>query len=286
MLKNLNIGIIQPDIISNEIEKNLLACEGLMKSLAGEQNTQGIQNEQGIHIFMLPEMFATGFPATIEQAEQEAKTSQIHSWLKTMAQELNAVVVGTLGICESESQSENQSEGVQSFYNRLIWQRPSGEHFTYDKKHLFGAEKELYQNGDKIVTINEYGWNFRLNICYDVRFPVWCKNRVLYGDTLDYDVAIYPASWPTPRINVWKTLLPARAVENLAYTIGVNRTGRDINGTRYNGQSMVSDMLGNIMAHLDEKAQAIKVTIDKEALNKLRRHVTVAHDWDQFEITY
>jgi predicted amidohydrolase len=278
MLNNLNIGVIQPDIISNEIDKNLQHCEGLMKSLAGTQNAQGI------NIFILPEMFATGFPATVEQAEQEAATNQIHLWLKTMAQKLNAVVVGTLGIRESESL--NQSEKKHNFYNRLIWQRPSGEHFIYDKKHLFGAEKEIYQSGDKIVTINEYGWNFRLNICYDVRFPVWCKNRVLYGDTLDYDVAIYPASWPTPRINVWKTLLPARAVENLSYTIGVNRTGRDISGTRYNGQSMVSDMLGNIMVHLDEKAQAIKVTIDKEALNKLRRHVTVAHDWDQFEITY
>jgi predicted amidohydrolase len=264
MINRLNIGVIQPDIISNEIDKNLQHCEGLMKSLAGTQ---------GLHVFILPEMFATGFPATVEQAEQEAATNQIHLWLKTMAQKLNAVVVGTFGVREN------------GFYNRLIWQRPNGEHFIYDKKHLFGAEKEIYQSGDKILTINEYGWNFRLNICYDVRFPVWCKNRLLYGDTFDYDVAIYPASWPAPRINVWKTLLPARAVENLAYTIGVNRTGRDINGTRYNGQSMVSDMLGSVMAHLDEKAQAIKVTLDKEALDKLRRHVTVAHDWDEFNIS-
>ncbi|MDR1974160.1 MAG: hypothetical protein LBQ31_05740 [Bacteroidales bacterium] len=278
----MTIGIIQPDIVSNEIEKNLDNCEKLIKSLSG------------VRIFLLPEMFATGFPATREQAEQ-AETGNIQTWMKRVAQETNAVVAGTLAVKETVISPETlhaetlpaetppTTQENEKIYNRLIWMRPSGEYFTYDKKHLFGAEKIVYQSGSNIVTINESGWNFRLNICYDLRFPIWCKNRRLYGDTLDYDIGIYLSSWPVPRINVWKALLPARAIENIAYTIGVNRTGKDTQGTRYNGQSIVSDVMGNVTL-LDKNPQAYKIVLEKEVLDKWRRHITVAHDWDEFKM--
>ena len=268
----MNIGIIQPDIISDEVEKNLQHCGELIRSL---ENGNG-----SIQILFLPEMFATGFPASKEQAEppltdengNENPQAKIQQWMKHIAGELNVVVVGTLAVKEA------------GIYNRLVWMRPTGEYFTYDKKHLFGAEKEIYKEGGQIVTVQEQGWNFRLNICYDLRFPVWCKNRRLYNDTLDYDVAVFPSSWPRPRIDVWKTLIPARAVENLAYSIGINRSGKDISGTRYNGQSTVCDSLGNIVMQLDEKPQASVITLNKNHLEKLRRQTTVSHDWDMFEI--
>jgi predicted amidohydrolase len=274
----MTTGIIQPNIISNEIEKNLLHCEELMRSLADTNN--------GIQIFLLPEMFATGFPAIKEQAELP-ETGRIQTWMRQIASELNAVVVGTAAVKEpavSDTTPAAASPADEDIYNRLIWMRPTGEYFTYDKKHLFGAEKEIYKEGNRILTIQEQGWNFRINICYDLRFPVWCKNRRLYGDTLDYDVAIFPASWPVSRISVWKTLLPARAVENLAYSIGINRCGKDISGTRYNGQSIISDHQGNIITQLDENPQAVAVTLERQHLDRLRAHITVAQDWDEFEL--
>jgi predicted amidohydrolase len=251
----------------------------------------GVANAHScVQIFLLPEMFATGFPATKEQAEPPLladgsnQYAKIQLWMKRVARELNAVVAGSVAVRENEVAAETTTEANKAIYNRLIWMRPTGEYFTYDKKHLFGAEKEAYQQGNQIITIQEQGWNFRLNICYDLRFPVWCKNRRLYGNTLDYDVIIFPSSWPTPRINIWKTLLPARAAENLAYSIGINRSGKDINGTRYSGQSIVSDPQGNIIAQLDEKPQAITVTLNKERLERLRMHLTVAQDWDEYQL--
>jgi predicted amidohydrolase len=292
----MTIGIIQPNIVSDEIEINLQHCEELIKSLADVANTPC-----GVQIFLLPEMFATGFPATKEQAEPELLTedsvntnmqhigSALHKednrqaviqlWMKRVAREQNAVVAGSVAVKVAAAESDREV-----IYNRLVWMRPTGEYFTYDKRHLFGAEKEIYQQGGQIVTVQEQGWNFRLNVCYDLRFPAWCKNRRLYGSTLDYDAVLFPASWPSPRISVWKTLIPARAVENLAYSIGINRSGKDINGTRYNGQSIASDPQGNVIANLDEKPQATIVTLNKERLERLRQHITVAHDWDEYEL--
>ncbi|MDR0763054.1 MAG: hypothetical protein LBF01_00970, partial [Bacteroidales bacterium] len=228
----MTIGIIQPNIISDEIEKNLQHCEELMKSLMGVANAHSC-----VQIFLLPEMFATGFPATKEQAEPplladgDNQYAKIQLWMKCVARELNAVVAGSVAVRENEVAAETTTvagtiattvaeeetivaveeattavaeettteakateetaitgttstiaaEANKAIYNRLIWMRPTGEYFTYDKKHLFGAEKEAYQQGDQIITIQEQGWNFRLNICYDLRFPVWCKNRRLYG---------------------------------------------------------------------------------------------------------
>ncbi|MDR2556933.1 MAG: hypothetical protein LBC49_04390 [Bacteroidales bacterium] len=326
----MTIGIIQPNIISNDIEKNLQHCEGLMKSLPNAANMANMPDGSGsVQVFLLPEMFATGFPASREQAEppllphgteppplseNDNGQAKIQMWMKRMAQELNAVVAGTVAVKEVDAAAvaadtitaidttaavdvattidttaattaaSTNIAKEETIYNRLIWMRPTGEYFAYDKKHLFGAEKETYEQGTQIVTVQEQGWNFRLNVCYDLRFPIWCKNRRLYGDTLDYDIVIFPSSWPTSRINVWKTLLPARAVENLAYSIGINRSGKDINGTHYNGQSTVSDAQGNIITQLDEKPQAITVTLDKRPLERLREHLTVSHDWDEYEL--
>ncbi len=182
-----------------------------------------------VDLIVLPEMFTTGFtmnPAAVAET-MEGETIQ---WLQLVAKVKNSAITGSLIIKEKNN-----------YYNRLVFVFPSGEIQFYDKRHLFtlAGEDKVYTSGNQKLIVDYLGWKICPLICYDLRFPVFARNIE------DYDVLIYVANWPKPRINAWDILLKARSVENMCYTIGVNRTGLDDNNLEYVGHSQTADFLGN-----------------------------------------
>jgi predicted amidohydrolase len=212
VVKNdLHVSIIQTAIYWESPIANRAEIEEQIAEIKGKTD-----------LILLPEMFTTGFSSNaVELAEPMNFTT--HKWMKQMANQYNAAVCGSIIIKEN-----NQ------FFNRLLFIIPSGETSYYDKKHLFGygGEDKLFSPGEKKLIVKYLGWNICPLICYDLRFPVFSRNI-----DLSYDVLIYSASWPASRINVWNTLLPARAIENQSYVIGVNRIGTDGNSIKHNGLS-------------------------------------------------
>ena len=192
------------------------------------------------------------------------------SWMREKAIKKEIAIVGSLIIEENGN-----------YYNRLIFTKPNGEIHTYDKCHLFtyGGEDKVYSSGNERLIVDYKGWKICPMICYDLRFPVWTRN----SDT--YDVLIFVANWPKPRISAWDTLLKARAIENMCYTIGVNRVGVDGNNLEYIGHSQVIDMLGNELNAIDnEKEVVFKVSLDKSTLMESRNKFRFLNDKDSFSI--
>ncbi|MDW8297637.1 MAG: nitrilase-related carbon-nitrogen hydrolase, partial [Raineya sp.] len=192
-------------------------------------------------------------------------------WLQGQAEKTQAVVVGSAIIKEN-----NQ------FYNRLLWVEPSGAIDFYDKRHLFSfaGEDKVFTAGNKKIIKNWKGWNILPLICYDLRFPVWSRNV-----NLAYDVLIYIANWPNPRLRAWDILLQARAIENQAYCVGVNRAGTDGNNLPYNGNSAVYDFKGETLAKVENgEEKIIQIVLDKNALQEYRNKFTAYLDADAFQI--
>lgn len=215
-------------------------------------------------LIVLPEMFSTGF--TMNTAVSEELVNGEFPSVTLMKEEsarLNAAIVGSLSVRE---------EGKA--YNRLFFVRPSGEVFTYNKRHLFSfaGEHKHYEAGEEQCLVEWRGWNILLNICYDLRFPVWTRNEIINGIP-KYDLLIYVANWPSVRAEVWKTLLKARAIENVAYVIGVNRIGEDGNGHAYSGDSAIVNFRGE---HTDE--------LSLEELNAFREKFPALNDADSFQL--
>ena len=184
-----------------------------------EQNFKNIENlwrETSADILVLPEMFSTGF--CMEPAEIADRNEETLQWMKSFAQTKNAVVTGSASVCEGEK-----------FLNRFYFVEPNGNYSFYDKKHLFSysGEDKKYTAGNERVIVNYKGWRILLQVCYDLRFPVYARN------TGDYDAILYVANWPKSRIEAWQTLLKARAIENQAYVFGLNRIGSDGNSLEY-----------------------------------------------------
>ncbi len=165
------------------------------------------------------------------------------------------------------------------YYNRLVWAVPGGRVVTYDKRHLFrmAGEEKIYTAGEGYITIDIYGWKIRPFICYDLRFPIWSRNR-----DIEYDVAVYVANWPESRSLHWKTLLRARAIENQCYVIGVNRIGTDGNGISYCGDSTVMDFAGNIIMDLAGQDCVQTAELEYDALKKYRRSFPAWKDADNY----
>lgn len=215
-------------------------------------------------LIVLPEMFSTGF--TMNTAVSEELVNGEFPSVTLMKEEsarLNAAIVGSLSVRE---------EGKA--YNRLFFVRPSGEVSTYNKRHLFSlaGEDKHYEAGEKQCLVEWRGWNILLNICYDLRFPIWSRNELINGIP-KYDLLIYVANWPSVRAEVWKTLLKARAIENVAYVIGVNRIGEDGNGHAYSGDSAVVNFRGE---HTTE--------LSLEELNAFREKFPALNDADSFQL--
>ena len=262
-MQNLKTVLIQADIAWEDIDQNLNYFENRFKQI----------NESPDFI-VLPEMFNTGFTMNVEKCA-ESEGGRTISWLKKHAFEKNCVIVGSLLVNETGK-----------FYNRMFWVNPDGSFEFYDKRHLFRMAKEHHTMSQglnkKIVQFQD--WKINLQICYDLRFPVWSKNN-FYKGQYDYDVLLYIANWPEIRSFAYKSLLIARAIENQSYVIWVNRVGNDGNQVCHSGDSMVIDPLGNIIAQAKNGVEEIlTANLNKSNLINLREKFKIGLDWDTFSI--
>ena len=223
-----------------------------------------ISSSPDADLYILPEMFSTGFCTSPEGiAESDGVTLE---WMKKKAAQCGAAIAGSVAIKEDGN-----------FYNRFYFVKPDGDVVSYDKKHLFtyGKEHESFTAGDRRVIVEYLGVRILLEICYDLRFPVWSRNRG------DYDMIIYVASWPSSRISAWNSLLVARAVENQCYVAGVNRVGTDPSDS-YSGGSVIVDPYGNVIARCQDGIESYsEAEIDLELLEAFRRKFPVLNDADR-----
>ncbi len=219
---------------------------------------------------ILPEMFSTGFSMKPEILAEKMDGETI-SWMKKITAEKKIILTGSLIIEEDNK-----------YYNRLIWMLPNGEYGVYDKRHLFayGDEHTHYTAGDKRLIASVKGWKINLQVCYDLRFPVWSRQ----GAEKEYDVLIYVANWPEKRSLAWKTLLQARAIENQCYVIGVSRVGEDGNHILYSGDSRIVDPLGEILYQKKNEEDIFTYTLKKEILDDAREEFPFWKDADSFII--
>lgn len=261
MKPELNITLVQADLAWHDPAANRERFDRLTAALAGKTE-----------VIVLPEMFTTGFTmASREVAEPVDGPST--QWMQRLAQRLNAVVTGSMVIREGDD-----------CFNRLIWMRPDGSREHYDKRHLFrmAGEHEHYAAGTHRLIVDVHGWKICPLVCYDLRFPVWSRNRT--GGDGAYDVLIYMANWPAPRSYAWRTLLRARAVENLSYCVGVNRTGIDGAGIAYDGDSVALDFKGQPLGS-DLSGECVHTaTLSAAALAAFRQKFPAYLDADAFDI--
>ncbi len=220
-MQDLKVTLIQSELVWEDIDSNLAGFNSRIDAI-----------EEDTHLIVLPEMFSTGFTMNAPALAQDMKGSAV-KWIIEKSAEKNVDMVGSI-----------IADDGGKFFNRLLWAKPNGEIFTYDKKHLFrmAGEEKIYSAGTKNITVELNGWRIRPFICYDLRFPVWTRNIAN-----QFDAAIFIANWPERRSAHWKALLQARAIENQCYMIGVNRVGTDGNGLSYSGDSSIIDPWGNII---------------------------------------
>lgn len=251
----MKIALIQTNVIWENPSENRRILEDKIYAIT-----------EAVDLIILPEMFASGFTMNPSIVAETMNGATI-SWLKEMAKSKSCAITGSLVITENEN-----------FYNRMVFIFPNGEIQHYDKKHLFtlAGEDKIYKSGNEKVIVNYNNWKICLQVCYDLRFPVFSRN------TENYDMLIYVASWPKVRTNAWDILLKARAVENLSYTIGVNRIGTDNNNLEYIGHSQIIDELGNSMIAPTENEGVFIATLDKNKMLETRNKLNFLNDKDTF----
>ncbi|HCM29945.1 MAG TPA: nitrilase-related carbon-nitrogen hydrolase [Bacteroidales bacterium] len=263
-MKNIiSWALYQADTIWLDIDTNLKNIE-----FAIQRSTKS-----NIDILVCPEVCTTAYATKNPEYAQSMHSPMINK-LKFLANNYDIAICGSFMINENDK-----------IYNRFLFFTPDGVIYKYDKAHLFSlAEENIYfTKGKEIVTIPYLGWNIRPYICYDIRFPVFNRNRI-NNNSFDYDVLVYVSNWPTKRYNHWKHLLIARAIENQAYVIGVNRVGTDGNGFEYMGGTMCIDPVGNVILEgmQDENVYFVKTNYDN--LVKIRQKLPFSKDWDDFDI--
>lgn len=259
----LKITALQSDLVWEDINANLDRFENVIKGLSGKSD-----------LIVLPEMFSTGFSMN-PLAFAEKPDGKTMRWMQSMAKTTGSVITGSI-IIEEEGK----------YFNRLIWMRPNGNYDTYDKRHLFSiaGENKIYTAGSKKLIVDLKGWKVCPMICYDLRFPVWCKNNYISNE-FEYDLLIFVANWPQVRRKAWKTLLAARAIENMSYLVGVNRSGMDGNNVSHSGDTRIIDPRGNIICKSDSGEESVcETTLDAALLKTFRDQFAVGNDWDQFRI--
>ena len=256
------------DLIVSLIQTPLYWEDPVANRAMLEEKIAGIDKTD---VIVLPEMFTTSFT---NNAAQFAEPMNLHTfkWMKQLASQSGACIVGSYGV----------KEGV-NFHNRLLWMQPDGKFCTYDKRHSFrmSDEHKVYTAGDKQLIVEYKGWKIAPFICYDLRFPVWSRNT-----NNKYDVAIYVANWPATRAHAWKSLLPARAIENISYVIGLNRIGTDGLGLDYSGDSVVHDFKGMPLAELGNTETIETVVLSKKGLEDFREIFPAYLDGDGFEVKF
>lgn len=223
---------------------------------------------ESIDLIVLPEMFTTGFTMNPETVA-ETMDGKTMGWLQSLAKAKKTAITGSLIVTDNNN-----------FYNRLVFVFPSGEIQFYDKRHLFtlAGEDKVYTSGTQKLIVDYLGWRICPLVCYDLRFPVFARN------VENYDLLLYVANWPKPRINAWDILIKARSVENMCYTIGVNRNGVDNANLEYVGHSQAVDFFGNYILEPQEAEGVFIVEFDKEKMNNARNKLGFLNDRDSFEI--
>ena len=256
-MQDLKVTIIQTRLFWESIGENLSLFENKFSEIIEPSD-----------LIVLPEMFSTAFTMKSAQLAEEmnGKTMQ---WMAHYAKEKNCVITGSIIIKENEK-----------YYNRLIWMRADGTYECYDKRHLFrmANENEHYSPGNKKIIVELNGWKICPLICYDLRFPIWSRNKQ------EYDVLLYVANWPERRRIPWSTLLAARAIENYCYTIGLNRIGTDGNNIPFSGDSAAYDFYGACLSKIKPNENGIEtITISYSKLQEFKKSFPVWMDADEFE---
>lgn len=259
--QSLTVSLVQSSLVWEDAKANRAILEEKINSIADKTE-----------LIVLPEMFSTGFSMSPETLA-ETMDGETVSWLKKVSCQKRAAITGSVIIKDKGK-----------YYNRLIWMLPNGEFGYYDKRHLFSYadEHNHYSPGEKKLTGSLKGWKINLQVCYDLRFPVW--NRQPPEKESRYDILINVASWPEKRRAMWKALLTARAIENQCFVVGVNRVGTDGNGHHYAGDSLIIDPLGNIIQDLGHEEKIATHTFHKEDLEKVRAHFPFLEDADNYLI--
>jgi|TARA_B110000240_G_C13481107_1_gene445354 predicted amidohydrolase len=258
MPNELHVVGIQADLFWENPSKNRASFEEKINGLP--ENTD---------LIVLPEMFTTGFTMNPQKVAEKMDGPSIR-WMQKIALQKQVAITGSLVI-----------EQNHNYYNRLVFVHPCGTIECYDKKHSFtlAGEDRVYTVGNQKLIVAYKGWRICPLICYDLRFPVWVRN------TENYDVLIFMANWPVARIKAWETLLKARAIENMSYVIGINRTGLDKNKYEYSGNSLIVDYLGEELSNLQKnKIGLVTAVISKTNQNKIRKKLGFLNDKDAFEI--
>ncbi|WP_044401769.1 amidohydrolase [Lacinutrix sp. Hel_I_90] len=255
----LNIAIIQSNLVWENPVENRTNFTEKMNAITKQ-----------VDLIILPEMFTTGFTMNAETVAETMEGETIR-WMKRMAKEKNCAVTGSLIIEENNS-----------YYNRLAFVHPNETIAIYNKRHTFtlAGENKVYEAGKEKVIVAYKGWKICPQVCYDLRFPVFSRN------TENYDLLLYVANWPKPRIAAWDALLKARAIENMSYCIGVNRVGLDAKKHEYPGHSAAYDVLGEKLTHLEANTEGIEVIeLSKTHIEKNRKHLGFLNDKDAFNLT-
>lgn len=258
----LTVAAISLNIAWGDVDENIFATAAAIEALPNIPD-----------VIVLPETFSTGYIADNEHIERVAQDWHNSTTIRSMtewARTYNAAICGTLLI----------KDGDQIF-NRAVFVEPSGEITYYDKRHLFALSKEAkhISAGRRLPPVVRYrGWNIALAICYDIRFPAWCRNQ-----GLRYDILLVPANWPQAREYAWQNLLKARAIENQSYVVGANRSGNDDFGS-YDNQTFVFDSMGKPIDNESDNPTVVCATFSRETLQHLRRSFPVSLDADRFDI--
>jgi omega-amidase len=264
-MDDLRVSLVQADTIWHEPAANRAMYGELIAPLAGRTD-----------LVLLPETFTSGF-SNEALASAEDMDGPTVAWIRDQARQLDAVVTGSVQIRDG-----------QGVYNRLLWATPDGGLKHYDKRHLFrmAKEHERYAAGRERLTVELKGWRVCPLVCYDLRFPVFIRNR--YGveapERFDYDLLLFVANWPSPRRYAWQTLLRARAIENLSYVAAVNRVGTDGNGHAYSGDSVALDFLGQPLLEFGAQPQVATTTLSAAALAAHRERFPAQLDADRFDL--
>lgn len=257
-MEAIKITIFQAYLFWENAEKNLQNLGLRLSSL-----------KEKTDLILLPEMFNTGFTMNIAKCA-ERMDGMTMRWMYNTAQSFDCMVAGTL-IIEEDGK----------YYNRFVWMSPDGSYVYYDKRHLFamGGEDNLFTPGNSRVIVQLKGWKICPMVCYDLRFPVWSRNQ-----EDGYDLLVYTASWPDQRSSHWRALIPARAIENQSFVIGVNRVGHDGNEVYYSGGSMCISPLGDVVYYKPEDEDLYTFTLNPKDLESARERFPFLKDGDKFSL--
>lgn len=263
-MDDLRVSLVQASTAWHDASANRVLYGDLVRGLRGQGD-----------LVVLPETFTSGF-SNEAIGSAESMEGQSVAWMLALAREVDAVVTGSMVIRERDK-----------VFNRLLWARPDGTLAHYDKRHLFrmANEHQRYAEGRHKLLPELKGWRVCPLVCYDLRFPVWSRNRFDPGlQRFDYDLLLYVANWPAVRRHAWRTLLRARAIENLSYVVGVNRVGSDGNQLHYAGDSAALDFLGMPLVELGAQPQTATVTLKRADLEGHRQRFPAQLDADAFEL--